>query len=93
MISGVIQLEVPSATIFSSCSLTQKLSNTIVKTFNNQQLTSNSNDNDVIVNVPVFNTIFNSVEQNFILSVSTAYTSNDYINITTNSYLILTRVA
>jgi hypothetical protein len=93
MISGVIQLEVPSSTIFSSCSLSQKLSNTTVKTFNNQQLTSNSNDNDVIVNVPIFNTIFNSVEQNFILSVSASYTSNDYINITTNSYLILTRVA
>ena len=39
------------------------------------------------------NTIFNSIEQDFTISILAQYTSGSSINVTSNSYLIATRIA
>jgi hypothetical protein len=93
MISGVLQLDVPSSTNFNSAVISQTLGETVESTFTSAQLVPNDSPNDINVNIPIMNTIFNSIEQDFTISILAQYTSGSSINVTSNSYLIATRIA
>jgi hypothetical protein len=93
MISGVLQLDVPSSTNFNSAVISQKLGETVESTFTSTKLVPNDSPNDINVNIPIMNTIFNSIEQDFTISILAQYTSGSSINVTSNSYLIATRIA
>ena len=93
MINGILQLDVQSSTNFNSIVISQTLGETIVSTFTSNQLVPNDSSNDINVNLPIMNTLFNSVEQSFTISALAQYTSSSYINVTSNSYLIATRIA
>jgi hypothetical protein len=88
-----LQLDVPSDTSFNLANVNQSLGNSVIKTFSSNQLVPHNSPNDINVNIPVFNTVFNSTEQSFTLSTLLQYTSDSYINVTANSYLIATRIA
>ena len=93
MINGILQLDVQSNTNFNSIVISQSLGSTVVSTFTSTQLVPNDSSNDINVNLPIMNTIFNSVEQSFTISALAQFTSSSYINVTSNSYLIATRIA
>jgi len=93
MISGVLQLDVPSSTNFNSAVISQTLGETVESTFTSTQLVPNNSPNDINVNIPIMNTIFNSIEQDFTISILAQYTSASSINVTSNSYIICTRIA
>jgi len=93
IISGVLQLDVPSDTSFNLANVNQSLGSSLIKTFSSSQLVPFDSPNDINVNIPIFNTVFNSTEQNFTLSALLQYVSDSYINVTANSYLIATRIA
>jgi hypothetical protein len=92
MINGVLQLDVPSSTTFNSAVISQTLGSTVVSSFTSTQLVPNNSPNDINVNIPIMNTIFNSAEQSFTISILAQYTSASYVNVTSNSYLVCTRV-
>jgi hypothetical protein len=73
--------------------ISQTLGSTVVSTFTSNQLVPNDSSNDINVNLPIMNTLFNSVEQSFTISALAQYTSSSNINVTSNSYLIATRIA
>jgi hypothetical protein len=93
MINAVVQLDVPSSTNFSSLVSSQILGSDSVASFSSNQLVPNNSLNDINVNVPIFNTLFNSVEQDYTISLLANYTSASTISVTTNSYVICTRIA
>jgi len=94
MINAVIQqLDVPASTNLSSLVVNQLLGSDSVSLFTSNQLVPNNSLNDINVNVPIFNTLFNSVEQDFTISLLANYTSAVNINVTSNSYVIATRIA
>jgi len=73
MINGILQLDVQSNTNFNSIVISQSLGSTVVSTFTSTQLVPNDSSNDINVNLPIMNTIFNSVEQSFTISALSQY--------------------
>jgi hypothetical protein len=92
LINAILQLDVPNATNFTSAVVTQSYDSS-TDSFTSTQLVPNDSPNDITVNIPIFNTVFNSSDEMFTLSLLAQYTSASYINVTANSYLIATRIA
>ena len=92
-LNGVLQLDIPSSTNFSSAVISQTLGSDVISSFTSTQLVPTNCPNNMNVNLPIFNTIFNSEEQLFVISVLAQYASASNISVTSNSYIIATRIA